>query len=72
MAGLAVAPLRVAERDGPLRGVPAPRGKHIVFDDAGKAQETPSSRRRQAPRHTYFGDDGLPLPAGPGGRPQWR
>ncbi|GLI65659.1 hypothetical protein VaNZ11_009260 [Volvox africanus] len=39
MTGLAVAPSKAAPV--PLRGVPAPQGRHIRFDDKGKASESP-------------------------------
>ncbi|GIL92092.1 hypothetical protein Vretimale_14912 [Volvox reticuliferus] len=39
MTGLAVAPSKAAPV--PLRGVPAPQGRHIRFDDKGKVSESP-------------------------------
>ncbi|GIL61914.1 hypothetical protein Vafri_16290 [Volvox africanus] len=39
MTGLAVAPSKAAPI--PLRGVPAPQGRHIRFDDKGKVSESP-------------------------------
>jgi hypothetical protein len=56
---------------GPLRGVAAPSGKHLVFDDEGKPKETPGSKLRQAPRHTYFDQEGRAIQAPPA-RPVWR
>jgi hypothetical protein len=70
LAGLSVAPLRTAAMQGPLKGVAAPSGRHMVFDDTGAAHETPGSRLRRAPRHTVFDDDGNPIADAPTQR--WR
>jgi hypothetical protein len=66
-----LAGLNVGRPAGPLRGVAAPSGRHLVFDEEGKPKETPCSKLRQAPRHTYFDDEGRPIQAAPA-RPVWR
>jgi hypothetical protein len=67
-----LAGLRVAGKpEGPLRGVAAPSGRHLVFDEEGKPKETPGSKLRQAPRHTFFDDEGRAIQAPPA-RPVWR
>lgn len=66
-----LAGLSVGVPEGPLRGVAAPKGRHLVFDEDCKPKETPCSKLRQAPRHTYFDEEGRPVPA-PAARPVWR
>jgi hypothetical protein len=68
-----VGPLRAGGvRVQPLRGVAAPAGRHVVFDEAGAPHETPASRARRQPTHTRFDDDGRPLPAAGAQAPRWR
>lgn len=71
LAGMGMGPLCIGKPEGPLKGVAAPAGKHLVFDDDGMPKETPASKLRQAPRHTYFDDEGRPIQA-PAARPVWR
>jgi hypothetical protein len=61
MSGLRVGELRPHQPAGPLKGVAAPRGKHLVFDNEGRAKETPASKLRAKPKHIYFNDCGEPM-----------